>query len=160
MRTGMTIEALGPVRHLAVALAVMFAAVSGAAAATLASQSPRHCPAGPAVQCVRMTASGPQAGQLITDKPGRRGFTSVPWMVTDYRGAPMAFVNFWGLFSGGEPVCVLSVRHLRPVACIGGPLGSYGGQPVIVLYGSGESRQVLTGQDIAYLHRLEKGGAR
>jgi hypothetical protein len=64
-----------------------------------------------------------------TDKPDPNQLE-----VLDKNGAPMFWVNVGGAWSGGEPVCVTNLR-LRPVACIGGPAGSYGGQASITLYG-------------------------
>src|SRR5258708_3464495 len=62
------------------------------------------CPvtgAGPWVRCVRAPDVGqPNVGQEITAGAGADPGT--PWMVTDHSGAPMAWVNLYGLYSGGD----------------------------------------------------------
>jgi hypothetical protein len=72
------------------------------------------------------------------------------FLVEDKNRAPMFWVNLGGAASGGEPVCVVNL-HLSPIACIGGPWGNYGGQPVLTLYSHGKAYS-LTAKDITWIH--------
>lgn len=72
--------------------------------ASSAASSPSACPvtgAGSYQSCVQVPASGsPAVGQEITAGTGSDPGT--PWMVTDPSGAPIAWVNLYGLYSGGD----------------------------------------------------------
>jgi len=89
-------------------------------------------------------------GKLVVRDPGSDHGNQV--LVEDKNGAPMFWVNVFGAFSGGEPVCVTDLA-LRPVACIGGPLGSYGGESSVTLYRDGRA-VTLTAGELAGLVRF------
>ena len=92
-------------------------------------------------------------GKLLLRDPGSD--TTSQLLVEDKNGAPMAWVNVFGLYSGGEPVCVTGLR-LQPLACIGGPQGSYGGQAAVTLYAGGRQASL----DFAQLAWLDQWLAR
>jgi len=83
-------------------------------------------------------------GRLVVRDDGRDGYGS-QLLVEDRNGAPMFWVNVFGAQSGGEPFCVTDLR-LRPVACLGGPLGSYGGQASFTLYWHGRPVTLTAGE--------------
>lgn len=60
------------------------------------------CPPGQqAEQCLVMSDTGSaHNGQVIMDSPGAHPGT--PLLITDSNGAPMAWVNLYGLYSGGD----------------------------------------------------------
>jgi len=132
---------------LAGAALVIAAGVTGAVlvtAPTSAATGPA-CPAGYA--CV-------PAHLLVRDPGGGSGYAS-QLLVEDRSGAPMLWDSVFGLYSGGEPVCVTGLR-LQPLACLGGPQGSYGGRAALVLYDAQGRPVTLTAADVAWLHRAEK----
>ena len=112
-------------RAAAVILALIglagFAAV-GAGMATAGASPP--CPQG--MTCI--------TGKLLLRDPGSDTTSQV--LIEDKNGAPMLWDSVFGLYSGGEPVCVTGLR-LQPLACIGGAQGSYGGQAAVTLYAGG-----------------------
>jgi hypothetical protein len=137
---------------LAGAALVLAAGVTGAVLVTVpTSAAPaRHataapCPAG--YTCINT--------HLLVRDPGTGSGYANQLLVEDRNGAPMLWVSLFGLYSGGEPVCVTGLR-LQPLACIGGPQGSYGGRPVVVLYDARGRPVTLTVADLAWLHRAEK----
>jgi len=130
---------------------------------TCLMQQPKACQG--ALACLVMDAKPgpawhgyvipPYDGQVIVDAPGTR--LTTPWLVTDYTGAPMAWVNLFGLYSGGDGGKMA-----------GGELGvTYGTKYVIakltpegtlVLQPTGPSGPTgppvtLTAADIEWLHR-------
>lgn len=109
-----------------------------------------------ATQAISMRP-GQQVGQWIQDNVP---YSSTPWLVTDHMGAPMAWVNGYGLYSGGDGwkmpgglICV-SYKTSATVACLNpdgtltlqraGPAGPWG------------PRETLTPRDIAWLHQGER----
>lgn len=86
-------------------------------------------------------------GKLLIRDPGSD--TPHQVLVEDKNGAPMLWDSVFGLYSGGEPVCVTGLR-LQPLACIGGPQGSYGGRAAVTLYLNGRP-VTLTARDLAVL---------
>lgn len=117
------------------------------------------CPvtgAGPYQACVLMPRGDkPQVGQEITDSPGRNGCVSTPWMVTDHTGAPMAWVNCYGLYSGGAPGfpggLICTTRDLVNAACLTPDTGT-----LELFDAQGRHPVTLTRADIIYLHHLER----
>ena len=85
-------------------------------------------------------------GKLLVRDPGSD--TPHQLLVEDKSGAPMFWVDYGGAWSGGEPVCVVSL-HLERLACLGGY--DYGGQAVVTLYAHGRAYS-LTAGDITWIH--------
>jgi hypothetical protein len=126
-------------------LAAALSAVNAFTVPVTAAPATGACPAG--YTCI-------PAHLLIRD-PGTGSGYANQLLVEDKNGAPMLWDSVFGLYSGGEPVCVTGLR-LQPLACLGGPQGSYGGRPVVVLY-DGRGRPVtLTVRDLVWLHGAEK----
>jgi hypothetical protein len=136
---------------LLLALPVLLVAVWSGTAGAATPPAPRSNPF-----VFTMHATG-RNGLVIRDDAGP--VPDNPFLITDHNNAPMFWINLFGAFSGGEPVCVTGLR-LQPVACLGGPLGSYGGRPVVVLYGPGGGHVTLTMADIRFLHRQERAAGR
>lgn len=124
---------------------------------------PKPCPvtgAGSYQSCVQVPASPDAAvGEEITAGSGNDPGT--PWMVTDPSGAPMAWVNLYGLYSGGDGgkmpgglVCV-TYGTTTVVACLT-PQGTLQLRPAGP---DGPDGRVVTlrARDIRFLHRLEAG---
>ena len=113
--------------------------------------------AGVPVSCVAMPpATVPTVGQQIMDGQGNPG---TPWMVTDWHGAPMAWVNIYGFYSGGAPgfpgglICTTKV--LQDAACLTPDTGT------LELFDStGRNPVKLTRADILFLHKLERKARR
>lgn len=119
------------------------------------------CPPGQiAEQCLIMTDTGTaHNGQVIMDNPGADPGT--PWMVTDSNGAPMAWVNLYGFFSGGDggrmpggDVCV-TYGVMASVACLT-PEGT------LTLQATGPNGrsgpvETLTARDLAWIHARDGG---
>lgn len=110
--------------------------------------------AGPWSWCVAMPATGrPRAGEEITAAAGPDPGT--PWLVTDKAGAPMAWVNLDGLYSGGDggrhPGGLICVTRgvLADAICLT-PRGT-------VVFSQGRSAVTLTARDVRCLHSLEAG---
>jgi hypothetical protein len=97
-------------------------------------------------------------GHLIIRDDGHDGYTS-QLLVEDKNGAPMFWVNVFGAQSGGEPVCVTGLR-LQPLACIGGPAGSYGGQASVTLYLNGRAVTVTAGELAGLVRFAQRHGWR
>src|SRR5258708_5857369 len=95
---------------------VVAVGVTGALLATAPAGAGTSCPAG--YTCV--------SGHLLLRDPGTGSGYASQLLVEDKNGAPMLWDSVFGLYSGGEPVCVTGLR-LQPLACLGGPQGSYGG---------------------------------
>lgn len=125
------------------------------------SQPPRAatpaCPvtgAGPYQSCILMPSSStPQVGQQVTAGQGSNPGT--PWMITDPSGAPMAWVNLYGLYSGGEPGfpggLICTTRGLASAACLTPDKGT------LELFDShGKNPVTLTRADIQWLHEHER----
>lgn len=149
--------------RLAAILIILAGLVAGAVIAAVLRGEPAHgqiigCPVAPYQRCIMMpAASTPRVGQEITAGSGSNPGT--PWMITDYKGAPMAWVNWYGLYSGGDggkmPGGLICVTYgtrstsacLTPQGTlqlqVTGPDGPTG--PVVT----------LTPADITYLHSLE-----
>lgn len=118
-------------------------------------QTGPQCPDQPAVRCIVMPTSDttPYVGQEIATGNGSQPGT--PWMVTDHNGLPMAWVNLYGLYSGGNggktvggEICI-TLGIDRKQICME-PQGT------LVIYDSAGANPVtLTRQDILYLHQLE-----
>lgn len=137
-------------RYLATALAGSLLAFGCTASA---STSPPGCPLGQPASCVQTPSGG--IGQELVAAAGPD--TGTPWMVTDPNGLPMAWVNLYGLYSGGSNngsgpgglICVTNGLS-KAVACLT-PQGTLWLQP------PGAAAPVaLTARDIRYLHRLER----
>lgn len=117
------------------------------------------CPDAPYVSCVQMPAntSMPMTGQEIS--AGANSDPGTPWMVTDASGAPMAWVNLYGLYSGGLGgkmvgglVCVTyGVKY--SVACLT-PEGTLTLQPTGPDGPTGAAA-TLTARDLRFVHCLE-----
>ena len=90
-------------------------------------------------------------GKLVVRDPGSD--TPHQLLILDKNGAPMLWTDFGGTGSGGAPVCVFSLQ-LQPLACLGGPWGNYGGEPVVTLYANGRGYS-LTAGDITWIHAHE-----
>lgn len=145
-------------RSLAAAAAVPLAfGLAGPACAAVSSCVTTG--AGAPVQCVAMpAASQPEVGQEIQAGSGTDPGT--PWMITDKNGAPMAWVNLYGMYSGGDGgkdpgglICVTD-GVLRTVACLT-PRGT-----LTLSSDGGKTHVTLTAGDIRFLRKLERGGAR
>lgn len=138
---------------MVVAIVLTFA-LGGNCARAAASSSCPVTGAGPYSRCIDMPASAtPRVGQEITAGNGSNPGT--PWMVTDSHGAPMAWVNLYGLYSGGDGgkmpgglICVTD-GTAATVACLT-PEGT-------LQLGEGSNRVTLTPADIRFLHRLKAG---
>ena len=144
-------------------LAALFAgAACGASHTPKASAAELSCPvtgAGQYVSCVRVPDASPEVGQQITDATGSNGCADTPWMVTDYQGAPMAWVNCYGLYSGGDGgrmpgglICV-SYGVTSYAACLT-PTGTLELTPTGP-HGPTGPTVTLTPADIRFLHHLE-----
>lgn len=112
------------------------------------------CPltfSGQFASCVLMPASATAGvGQEITAPP----LPSPPgtqWLITDGTGAPMAWNNLFGLFTGGSPgtvgglICTTS--GLAKAACLEPDTGE-----VALFSSAGTNPELLTRQDIIWLH--------
>ena len=134
-------------RALIVAAGLLFLASVATAGMCLAAPSPparasiAPCPAG--MTCI--------TGKLLVRDPGSD--TPHQFLVLEKNGAPMLWVDYGGTGSGGAPVCVFSLQ-LEPLACLGGPWGNYGGEPVVTLYAHGRAYS-LTAGDITWIHAHE-----
>lgn len=114
------------------------------------------CPvtgAGPYQSCILMPSSStPEVGQQVTTGQGANPGT--PWMITDPSGAPMAWVNLYGLYSGGQPGfpggLICTTRGLDNAACLTPDRGT-----LELFDAHGENPVTLTRADIIWLHRHE-----
>ena len=127
---------------IAAALATM-AAVGALGASMATASAPPPCP--PGTTCM--------TGKLLLRDPGSDTVSQI--LVEDKNGAPMLWVNVFGLYSGGEPVCNTGL-DLQPRTCIGGAQGSYGGQALLTLYAGGRQASL----DFAQLAWLDRWLAR
>ena len=126
-------------RVWAIVLAILGLGGFAAVGADMATAGTSACPAG--LTCI--------TGKLTIRDPGSD--TPNQLLVLDKHGAPMLWTNYGGTGSGGEPVCVFSLR-LQPLACIGGPWGNYGGRAAVTLYLGGRP-VTLTARDLLVLTR-------
>ena len=127
------------------ALALLAAAVAviiggaGVASARQAGPVPasQQCPPRqPAPHCFR--------GKVIIWDP--KGDPNAAGLVMeDGYGAPMLWVDMYGLYSGGEPVCVTGLQF-QLLACLGGPWSQKGASPLLTLYDHGRPVSVTVGQ--------------
>ena len=111
--------------------------------AALANPTGAQPPCPPGMTCI--------TGKLLVRDPGSD--TPHQFLVLEKNGAPMLWVDYGGTGSGGAPVCVFSLQ-LEPLACLGGPWGNYGGEPVVTLYAHGRGYS-LTAGDITWIHAHE-----
>ena len=144
----------------AAAAAAVFVAGQATAAVPVAAAA-GGCPSRqPVVRCILMTDAGqPQTGLQVADNPG--GQPGTPFMVTDSGGAPMTWVNLYGLYSGGDGgkmpgglVCV-TYGTTAVVACLT-PQGTLQLRPAGPGGPDGPA-VTLRARDIRFLHRLEAG---
>jgi hypothetical protein len=132
---------------LAVATAI---AIAGIILFVTGYQKAHGAIACPANKCVWVTKS---VGELIKEQPGADN--STPWMIEDKNGAPMAWVNLFGLYSGGDGgqmpgglICV-SYGTISTVACLT-PNGT-----LQLSDDNGKTQQTLTAKDIEWIHAHE-----
>ncbi len=139
--SGRAVAALGA---LIAALAVYACWFAGSAHAGGPAQFVQTLPGGTGQQ--DQAAAGPAPG--------------TPWLVTDPNGAPMAWVNLYGLYSGGDGgrmpgglICV-TWGVTASIACLT-PAGTLRLQATGV-HGPHGPTETLTARDIAELHLFEK----
>jgi hypothetical protein len=148
------------IRYLAAAIAGSLLTLGCTASAATSTTGPCPSAFGQYVSCVQMPAntSTPMVGQQISTGPNSDPGT--PWMVTDASGAPMAWVNLYGIYSfgnGGKDagglICV-TYNTSAGVACLT-PQGTLQLRPAGPAGPTG-AMVTLTARDIRYLHWLEK----
>jgi len=144
---------------------VRYLAVAAAAALTMlgctGASADTTCPTafGSYVSCVQMPAntSTPMVGEEIT--AGANSAVGTPWMVTDASGAPMAWLDLYGLYAfgnggkdAGGMICSTYVFQAW-VACLT-PEGTLSLTPTGP-DGLTGSAVTLTARDVSFLHCLE-----
>jgi hypothetical protein len=135
---------------LAVTASLFIGMVYGAHSARGTSLTCPVTGAGQWQRCIYVTH---RVGEQITEAPTAPADTT-PWMITDKSGAPMAWVNLYGLYSGGVkglPGGLICVTYgvLKTVACMT-PDGT-----LELSSDNGQTHETLTAQDIAWIHSHE-----
>ncbi|SRR6266851_4043671 len=138
---------------LAAAAMLLSAPTAGTVAAVGDTTS---CP-GTWVSCAAMPATPDSVvGQKIVAGAQNPG---TPWLITDKNGAPMAWVNLYGLYSGGDgnamPGGLICVTYgvLKTSACLT-PVGTLTLTPTDTSGPTGPT-ETLTAHDIGFVHCLE-----
>jgi len=151
-------------RALATAAAMILAAgAAGACTSAVTSRAAalQRCATSKpeyAATCIQTPDS--RTGLQVTDNAGSIGQLGTPFEVTDHNGAPMAWVNITGLWSGGDgrnrdggAICV-SYKTTGAAACLL-PDGDLQLTPTDASGPSG-APVTLTPRDIRWLHRRDR----
>lgn len=136
---------------------VILAAICWAQGSATAGTPPR--PATAATSPAQLVQT-PPGGVGTEDEAAPGKDPGTPWMVTDPDGAPMAWVNLYGLYSGGDGgkmpgglICV-TYATAETVACLT-PEGDLTLTPAGP-HGATGPAQTLTPHDIWFIHKLER----